>query len=102
MVQTVKNLPAMQETWVQLLGQEGAWQPTPVFLPGESHSPGGEEPGGLQFTGSQRVGHDLVTNTHTSMKINKIKIQTNDDSDMDGSLYGCVKHNLHRSYTGAL
>ena len=62
MVQTVKNLPAMQETWVPLLGQEGAWQPTPVFLPGESHSPG-EEPGGLHFTGSQRVGHDLVTNT---------------------------------------
>ena len=35
---------------------EEAWQPTPVFLPGES--PWTEEPGGLQFTGSQRVGHD--------------------------------------------
>ena len=30
-----------------------AWQPTPVFLPGES--PRTEEPGRLQFTGSQRV-----------------------------------------------
>ena len=31
------------------------WQPTAVFLPGES--PWTEEPGGLQSTGSQRVGH---------------------------------------------
>ena len=31
------------------------WQPTPVFLPGES--PWTEEPGGLQFIESQRVGH---------------------------------------------
>ena len=30
-----------------------AWQPTPVFLPGES--PWTEEPGELQSTGSQRV-----------------------------------------------
>ena len=32
------------------------WQFTPVFLPGES--PWTEEPGGLQSTGSQRVGHN--------------------------------------------
>ena len=35
--QSVKNLPAMQETLVQSLGQEDPleknWQPTPVFLP---------------------------------------------------------------------
>ncbi|XP_070322058.1 coiled-coil domain-containing protein 191 isoform X14 [Odocoileus virginianus] len=39
--QLVKNLPAMQETWVQFLGWEDPperkWQPTPLFLPGESH-----------------------------------------------------------------
>ena len=39
--QTVKNLPAMQETWIQSLGQEDPlekdMQPTPVFLPGEFH-----------------------------------------------------------------
>ena len=33
-----------------------AWQPTPVFLPGESSWT--EEPGGLQSMGSQRVGHN--------------------------------------------
>ena len=38
------------------------WQPTPVFLPGESH--GG---GGLQSTGSQRVGHDWATSLSLSL-----------------------------------
>ena len=56
----VKNPPAVQETWVRSLGWEDpwrrAWQPTPVLLPGES--PLAEESGGLQSTGSQRVGHD--------------------------------------------
>ena len=33
-----------------------AWQPTPVFFPGES--PWTEELGGLQSIGSQRVRHD--------------------------------------------
>ena len=37
---------------------------TPVFLPEES--PWTEEPGGLQSTGSQRVGHDLVGATKHS------------------------------------
>ena len=36
-----KNLPARRATWVQSLGWEDPlekkWQPTPVFLPGESH-----------------------------------------------------------------
>ena len=32
------------------------WQPTPVFLPGESQELG--EPGGLPSMGSHRVGHD--------------------------------------------
>ena len=39
--QTVKNLPAIQETGVQFLGQEDPLEkgmaPTPVFLPGEFH-----------------------------------------------------------------
>ena len=39
--QMIKNLPAMQETWVRSLGWEDPLekerQPTPVFLPGEFH-----------------------------------------------------------------
>ena len=37
----VKNLPAVQETWVRSqvgkMPWRGAWQLTSVFLPGESH-----------------------------------------------------------------
>ena len=44
MAQMVKNLPTMEESQAQTLGWEdpleGAWQPTPVFLPGESQGRG--------------------------------------------------------------
>jgi len=40
-VQTVKNLPAMQESQVRSLGWEIPWRrgwlPNPVLLPGEFH-----------------------------------------------------------------
>ena len=59
-VQMVKNLPAMQETWVPSLGQED-----PLEKKMATHSsilaweiPWTEKPGGLESTGSQRVGHD--------------------------------------------
>ena len=60
MVQTVNNLPAMKETWVQSLGWED-----PLVREMATHSsilawetPWTEEPGGLQSMGSQTVGHD--------------------------------------------
>ena len=60
---TVKNLPAMQETRVWSLGRED-----PLEKGMAAHSsilawriPWTEEPGRLQPTGSQRVGHDWVT-----------------------------------------
>ena len=60
MSQTVKNLPTMQKTWVPSPGWEEpleeGWQPTPIFLSGES--PWIEELRGLQSMGSQRVGHN--------------------------------------------
>ena len=58
--QTIKNLPAVQQTSVRSLGWEDPLEEgmatTPVFLPGES--PWTEEPGGLQSMASQKVGHD--------------------------------------------
>ena len=55
-----KSLPAMQETQVLSRGRED-----PLEEEMAAHSsilawriPGTEEPGGLQSTGSQRVGHD--------------------------------------------
>ena len=72
--QMVKNLPAMPETWVRSLGWEipwrRAWQPTPVFLPGESQWT--EEPGRLQSLGLWRVRHDWVTNTFTFQCANSV------------------------------
>ena len=42
--QMIKNLPTMQDTWVQSLSQEDPlereWLPIPVFLPGELHRQG--------------------------------------------------------------
>ena len=60
MAQRLKCLPAMWETQVQSLGQED-----PLEKEMATHSsilvwriPWTEEPGRLQSTGSQRVGHD--------------------------------------------
>ena len=50
MTQTVKNLPAMQRSgldlWVGKMPLRGIWQPTLILLPEEA--PWTEEPGGLQ------------------------------------------------------
>ena len=60
MAQTVKNLPARQETWVRSLGQED-----PLKKEMATHSsvlawrtPYTGEPVGLPSVGSHRVGHD--------------------------------------------
>ena len=60
---TVKNPPAMQETWVPFLGWEDPLEEAMAthsgIPPGES--PRSEEPGRLQSMGLKRVGHDWVT-----------------------------------------
>ena len=65
--QTVKNLPAVRETRVRMLGWEN-----PLEKGMATHSsilawriPGTEEPGGLQSMGSQRVGHDWAAISHS-------------------------------------
>ena len=58
--QMVKNLPAMQETWVRSLSQEDLLEKRMA-----THSsilawriPWTEQPGGPQYMGLQRVRHD--------------------------------------------
>ena len=58
MAQTVKNLPAMQETWVQSLGWEDPLEKATHSSILAWRIPRTEEPGGLQSMGSQRVGHN--------------------------------------------
>jgi len=60
MAPSVKNLPAIQETWVPSLGQED-----PLKKEMATHSSilawrmsWTEEPGGLQSMGLQRAGHN--------------------------------------------
>jgi len=67
--QRVEHLPAMWETWVWSLGWED-----PLEKEMATHSsilawriPWTEEPGRLQPTGSQRVGHDWATSLHFTM-----------------------------------
>ena len=57
----------MQETRVRSRGQEDPLEKEMATLSSilAWRTPRTEEPGGLQFMGSQRVGHDLVTNTFT-------------------------------------
>ena len=63
--QTVKNLPAMLETWVQALGQE---DPLEKGMATHSsilawRSPWTEEPGGLKSMDAQRIRQNCVDNT---------------------------------------
>ena len=60
MAQKVKNLPAMQETWVQSLGWDDLLEKEMAIHFGTLawRIPWTEEPGGLQSMGSQRVGPD--------------------------------------------
>ena len=68
--QMVKNLPALQETYVWSLDQE---DPLEKEMATRSsilawRIPQTEEPGGLQSMGLQKVGHDWATNTHIMYK----------------------------------
>ena len=71
MAQSVKNLPAIKETWVLSLG----WK-DPVEKEMATHSsilawkiPWTEEPVRLQSMGSQRVRHDLAAPKHNLIDI---------------------------------
>ena len=79
MVLVVKNPPVNAgdikdsfNPWVRKIPWRRAWQPTPVFLPGEPH--GQRSLAGYQSIGSQRVGHDwsnLAHSTHTNNKVSE-------------------------------
>ena len=74
-----KELPAMQETRVQCLGQEGSLEKGMA-----SHSSildwrisWTEEPGGLQSKGLQRVTYDLETKLPFTFTLSKAELQKN-------------------------
>ena len=93
----VKNLPAMQEMGVQSLDQDDPrrrkWQPTPVFLSGESHgqrSLAGCSPLGRKESDTTEHAH---THTHTRTTLRLQNVLTAQDAikyklDDRGSQHG--------------
>ena len=86
MAQMVKNSPAMWENWVWSLGWE---DPVEKGLATHSsilawRSQWTEEPGGLQSTGMQRVGHDWATKHSTALLERRI------DIFLSFFLFGCA------------
>ena len=67
--QMVKNLPAVQETWIWSLGWEDPLEKRMATHSGilSWRTPWTEEPDRLLSMGSQRVGYDWATNTFISL-----------------------------------
>ena len=87
--QTVKNLPAMQKTWVRSLDRED-----PLENGVTTHSsvlaweiPWTEKPGGLQAVGSPRTGHGWATN---SLILTLPTLVCNMESEFRKFLFFCV------------
>ena len=91
-----KNLPAMWETWVQSLSRED-----PLEKGRATHSsilaweiPWTEEPGGPQYTGSQRVRQDRGTNTHTHIHT-CTRAHTSTHTHMHTRTHTCIHTRIH-------
>ena len=78
----VKNLPAVWETgfdpWVGKIPWKRAWQPTPVFLPGEAH--GQRSLVGYSLCGCKESDVTEVSNTQSY----------EDEEDAENKLEGCI------------
>ena len=65
----VKNMPAMQETWVQSLVSPGEEKGFPLQYSWLENSVAREETGRSQSMGSQRVESDWVTKTNVCVHV---------------------------------
>ena len=85
----VKRLPAMQETWLRSLGWEDPWrkkwQPTPVFLPGESH-------GERSLVGYSPWGRKEVDTTEWLTLTFSFIIRTDAEKEFNKMLFLCFFH----------
>ena len=76
LAQTVKRLPAMQETRVRFLGREDPLKEMAIHSSTLAWKiPWTEEPDRLQSTGSQRVGHDWATSLSLTWRLEIIDAQ---------------------------
>ena len=80
------------DSWVGKIPGRRKWQPTPVFLPILAWKiPWTEEPGRLQFMGSQRTGHDWAhmrahMKSRSQNKINRIKRKQGEEENKNPKL----------------
>ena len=77
LAQTVKNLPAMQETYFRLPGQKDPLEKGMASYPLQYSArsmPRTEDPGRLQCMRLQRAGHDWVTNSFTFFHFTPIRV----------------------------
>ena len=93
----VKNLFAMQETWVRFQGWEDLldlleWQPTPVVLPGECHGQrslvGCSPWGRTESDTTERLQLSLFTLMHWRRKRQPTPVFLPGESQGQGSLLG--------------
>ena len=86
MAQIIKNLPAMQDTWVQTLGQKN---PTPVFLPGEFR--GKRRQVGYSSWGCKELDTTEVANTFTHFACNsRVNLATVEELNINVSTDLCT------------
>ena len=103
--QTVKNLPAMQETWFDSWAGKTPWrrewQPIPVFLPGEYHgqrSLVGYSPWGSQNTTSDPLTCYLIPLPRTTFSLYSLSSRRVQGVERGWNLHGsgsslqCVKY----------
>jgi len=84
--QIIKNLPAVQDTWVQNLGQKN---PTPVFLPGEFR--GKRRQVGYSSWGCKELDTTEVANTFTHFTCNsRVNLATAEELNINVSTDLCT------------
>ena len=105
--QVAQNLPAKQETWVQVLGQENPARKematcSSIFA---WEIPWTEETDGSNFMGLQRVRWDIVTTNNKKKMITRVglppvwaALRTHDDEKMNSNLSNSMKpSHAHRA-----
>ena len=97
-----KNLSAMRKTWVEPWVEKfpwrRKWQPTPIFLPGESHGQrsleGYSSWGRKQLDTTERLTH-THTHTHTRTLLAKLNCTYNVSTIVDMTNQDCVLKSRH-------
>ena len=103
-LQMVKNLPAIRETWTQSLSWEDPLKKGMATLSSilAWRIPWTEEPGRLQSMGSQRVEHDWATNTYIHISLIQVHMLWIERLEKDEVKWFQIIWSLHSRTIGYL